>query len=180
MSTLVLFVLITLLATSMVTATSSSSLANDLYALGAKYGVTSADKVKLERYLADNPVTDSQAEQIYAKAQEALTQGETELRNWKSDYRSWQYNQWSYENTIWLKNYESALARYEEALDTELAAFQAQQQMEAADRQARYAYEQQQRKEKLAQSLVNSYYNSKKAKSDVYQQYLGLPSLNWW
>ena len=116
----------------------------------------------------------------YAKAQEALTQGETELRNWKSDYRSWQYNQWSYENTIWLKNYESALARYEEALDTELAAFQAQQQMEAADRQARYAYEQQQRKEKLAQSLVNSYYNSKKAKSDVYQQYLGLPSLNWW
>ena len=71
MSTLVLFVMITLLATSMVTATSSSSLVNDLYALGAKYGLTSADKVKLERYFADNPVTDSQAEQIYAKAQEA-------------------------------------------------------------------------------------------------------------
>ena len=72
MSTLLLFVLITLLATSIVTATSSSSLVNDLYELGAKYGVTNADKVKLERCFADNPVTDSQAEQIYAKAQEAV------------------------------------------------------------------------------------------------------------
>lgn len=92
MSTLVLFVLITLLATSMVTATSSSSLANDLYALGAKYGVTSADKVKLERYLADNPVTDSQAEQIYAKAQEAVAiaqeTGVTDVKDLTAEQKS--------------------------------------------------------------------------------------------
>ena len=34
--------------------------------------MTSADKVKIERYLADNPVTDEEANAIVAKADEAV------------------------------------------------------------------------------------------------------------
>ncbi len=71
-STLVVFAIIVLLASTMVSAVTSKTLVDDLYAMGKKYGVTSADKVKLERILADYPVTDAQAEQIYAKATEAL------------------------------------------------------------------------------------------------------------
>lgn len=55
-----------------VNAATSSSLADELYAKGAKYGMTSADKVKIERYLAENPVTDAQADELLAKADEAI------------------------------------------------------------------------------------------------------------
>lgn len=68
----ILFVMVALLATTVVNATSSSELADTLYNLGSKYGMTSADKVKIERYLADNPVTDDEANQIVAKAEEAV------------------------------------------------------------------------------------------------------------
>ena len=68
----ILFVMVALLATTVVNATTSSELADTLYNLGSKYGMTSADKVKIERYLADNPVTDDEANQIVAKAEEAV------------------------------------------------------------------------------------------------------------
>lgn len=55
-----------------VNAATTDTLANDLYKLGAKYGMTSADKVKIERYLADNPVTEEQANKVMAKANEAV------------------------------------------------------------------------------------------------------------
>lgn len=55
-----------------VNAATSSTLADDLYNLGAKYGVSSSDKIKIKRYLADNPVTNDQANQIMAKANEAI------------------------------------------------------------------------------------------------------------
>lgn len=71
-SIVVLVVMIAMLATTMVNAATNSTLADDLYALGSKYGMTSADKVKIERYLADYPVTDEQANQVLAKAQEAV------------------------------------------------------------------------------------------------------------
>lgn len=51
---------------------SSETLADDLYAKLSAYGMTSAEKVKVERYLADNPVTDEQANTILAKADEAI------------------------------------------------------------------------------------------------------------
>ena len=51
---------------------SSETLADDLYAKLSAYGMTSADKVKVERYLADNEVTDEQASAILAKADEAI------------------------------------------------------------------------------------------------------------
>ena len=55
-----------------VNAATSSTLADELYAKGSKYGMTSADKVKIERYLAENPVTDAQANELLAKADEAI------------------------------------------------------------------------------------------------------------
>ena len=68
----ILFVMITLLAATTVNAVTATSIVNDVYELGKKYGVTNADKVKGERYIADNPITDAQAEIIYAKAKEAV------------------------------------------------------------------------------------------------------------
>lgn len=55
-----------------VNATTTSTLADELYAKGEKYGITTADKVKIERYLSENPVTEDQANQIMAKANEAV------------------------------------------------------------------------------------------------------------
>ena len=72
LSIISLFIIIGLMATTIVNAATNSSLAGDLYALGAKYGMTTADKVKIERYVSDNSVTNEQAEQVMAKAQEAV------------------------------------------------------------------------------------------------------------
>ena len=67
-----LFIMIIMLLGVTVNAVTGASLVDDLYALGKKYGVTEADKVKAERYVADNPITDEQAEAIYAKAKETV------------------------------------------------------------------------------------------------------------
>lgn len=53
-------------------ATTSDELGSKLYAKGKKYGMTSADKVKIERFLSENPVTDAEADAILAKADEAI------------------------------------------------------------------------------------------------------------
>lgn len=65
------YITIMALATG-VNAATSSTLADELYAKGSKYGMTSADKVKIERYLKENPVTDAQANEILTKADEAI------------------------------------------------------------------------------------------------------------
>ena len=51
-------------------AASTSQLINEVYSIGSKYGLTSSDKVKIERYLADNPVTEEEADALIAKAKE--------------------------------------------------------------------------------------------------------------
>lgn len=66
------FVFVAMLALTQVSAATSSTLANDLYAKLSGYGLTSADKVKIERYVADNTITDEQANTILAKADEAV------------------------------------------------------------------------------------------------------------
>ena len=66
----VIFVIIFAFSIS-VQATTETELANKLYAIGSRYGATAADKVKIERYLADNDVTSDEADAIIAKAQEA-------------------------------------------------------------------------------------------------------------
>lgn len=55
-----------------VNATSSDELADKLYDLGRPYGMTSADKLKIERYLADNEVSDDEANRIVGIAEEAV------------------------------------------------------------------------------------------------------------
>lgn len=57
---------------TVVNATTTNTLADELYAKGQKYGMTTADKVKIERYLSENPVTDEQANSLVAKADEAI------------------------------------------------------------------------------------------------------------
>lgn len=67
-----LVVMLVMAAATAVNAATSATLADELYAKGAKYGMTSADKVKVERYLSENPVTDAQADALLAKADEAV------------------------------------------------------------------------------------------------------------
>lgn len=67
-----LMVIITMLTISGVNAAGKATLADDLYSKLSAYGATSADKVKVERYLADNEVTDTQADAILARADEAV------------------------------------------------------------------------------------------------------------
>lgn len=65
-----LFVMVAMAFTT-VNAMSSSELANKLYNIGAEYGITAADKVRIERFFSENPVTDEEAEAIIGKANEA-------------------------------------------------------------------------------------------------------------
>ena len=74
----ILALMLILMTVTGVNAANNDSLANDLYNIGAKYGMTKADKVKIERYLADNPVTESEANSIVAKANEAAKVMEAE------------------------------------------------------------------------------------------------------
>ena len=68
----ILAVMLILMTVTGVNATTNDNLAQTLYNIGAKYGMTNGDKVKIERYLKENPVTDAQANEILAKADEAI------------------------------------------------------------------------------------------------------------
>ncbi len=72
LSTVLLVLMLVMAFATAVNATTSSTLADELYAKGQKYGMTAADKVKIERYLADNPATEEEANQIMEKADEAV------------------------------------------------------------------------------------------------------------
>ena len=67
----ILAVMLVLMVVTGVNAANNDNLAETLYNMGAKYGMTKSDKVKIERYLADYPVTESEANAIVAKAEEA-------------------------------------------------------------------------------------------------------------
>ncbi len=71
LSFVVLFILLIATATT-VNATNSSGLADELYDMGKPYGMTSSDKIRIERYLTDNKVTDEQANQVISKAKQAV------------------------------------------------------------------------------------------------------------
>lgn len=66
----ILFVMLISLCTSMVSATTGAQLPDVLFSIASKYGATGGDKIKIERFLADNPVTDAQADAVVAKANE--------------------------------------------------------------------------------------------------------------
>ena len=57
---------------SVVNATSSSELADKLYEIGKPYGFSNANKVRIERYLADNKVTDEEADKVAARITELI------------------------------------------------------------------------------------------------------------
>lgn len=68
----ILMSIILFVGASVVSAATTETLADELYVKGKKYGITTADKVRIERYLSENPVTDEQANQIMSKADEAV------------------------------------------------------------------------------------------------------------
>ena len=55
-----------------VSATTNDTLPSTIYSMCSPYGMRESDKVKVERYLADYPVTEAQANEIVAKVQEAI------------------------------------------------------------------------------------------------------------
>ena len=68
----IIFIILASVLATTVKAVSAATIVDDVYALGKKYGFTEADRIKGERYIKDNPITDVQAQIIYEKAQEAL------------------------------------------------------------------------------------------------------------
>ena len=63
--------LVTMLVTT-VSAVSVDEMIEKVYEMGVPYGLTSADKVKIERYFADYPVSEAEADQLVAKAEQAV------------------------------------------------------------------------------------------------------------
>ena len=72
LTSVLLMVMLVMVVAPFVNAATSETLADDLYAKLSAYGMTSSDMVKVQRYLADNPVTDAQANTILGKADEAI------------------------------------------------------------------------------------------------------------
>ena len=70
---IILVVILVIALVGVVNATTTNTLADELYAKGKKYGITTADKVKIDRYLSENPVTDDQANSLVEKADEAIS-----------------------------------------------------------------------------------------------------------
>ena len=68
----ILAVMLILATVTGVNATTNDNLADTLYNMAAPYGAKESDKVKIERYLADYPVTEDEANAIVAKAEEAV------------------------------------------------------------------------------------------------------------
>lgn len=68
-----IMLLLILINISSVKAVTSSQLVDKLYSMGARYGLTAAHKVQIERYLSDYPVTEEEANAIISKANEAIS-----------------------------------------------------------------------------------------------------------
>lgn len=66
-----ILIMLVMLGTTTVKAVTSATLADEIYEKGKEYGITASDKVKIERYLTENPVTEEEAEQIMSKVEEA-------------------------------------------------------------------------------------------------------------
>ena len=84
LSVILLIVIVMACATN-VKAIASSELSSRLYSIGAKYGMTQSDKIKIDRYLADYPITSAKADQVLAKAEEVANimenAGVTDIRD---------------------------------------------------------------------------------------------------
>ena len=92
LTSVLLMVVLVMAVAPFVNAATSDTLADDLYAKLSAYGMTSAVKVKVERYLADNPVTDAQASTILGKADEAIAimdaEGTKDIKSLSADAKN--------------------------------------------------------------------------------------------
>ena len=70
--TLLAIMLVVALAGS-VSAATRAELIDEVYSIGTKYGMTAADKVKLERYINTYDIADSKLSTLVEKAKEAAT-----------------------------------------------------------------------------------------------------------
>ena len=70
-SIVAIFAIIMVGAMSVVNAATSSTLADQLYAIGSKYGMKASDKVKMERYLDENNLSDADCDKILSLAYNA-------------------------------------------------------------------------------------------------------------
>ena len=64
-----LVVMVAMSFATVVNAATSSTLADEIYAIGSKYGMKAADKVKVEKYASD--ISDAEADKILADVKEA-------------------------------------------------------------------------------------------------------------
>ena len=71
-SIVMLAMMLTMILGTSVNAATTEELVDKIYSMGQEYGLTSSDKVRLERFLADNPVTEAEADSLIAKAEEAV------------------------------------------------------------------------------------------------------------
>ena len=67
-----LIVMLTIILTIGSVKATKETLAEELYTKFKEYGATEAEKVKVERYLSENEITDEQAKEILSKADEII------------------------------------------------------------------------------------------------------------
>ena len=67
----ILAVMLIMTMMTIVNAATSSALPNELYAIGSQYGMRESDRVKMERYLQEYPLSDADCNRILALAQQA-------------------------------------------------------------------------------------------------------------
>ena len=92
-------IMLIIMSVTGVKAATNATLSNTLYNMLAKYGMTADQKVKIDRYLADYPVTEEEANAVVAKAQSAVdVMNEAGVTSWnalpadkKSEVRSIAY-----------------------------------------------------------------------------------------
>lgn len=70
-TSIALMIMLTVFYVMPVNAVTSQKLADQLYAMGSPYGMTTADKVKIQRYVDQYGVTDDQANAVVEEASKA-------------------------------------------------------------------------------------------------------------
>ena len=91
-SVAILLVMIVALSATMVSAATSETLPNELYAIGSKYGMTQNDKVKMEQYLRDYPLSNDKCDEILGLAKQAeqimIENNTTDVHSLPSDVKA--------------------------------------------------------------------------------------------
>lgn len=70
-SMLAIFAILMVGAMSVVKAVTTETLPDELYAIGSQYGMKESDKLRIEKYLSEYPLSDTECNDILSSAQEA-------------------------------------------------------------------------------------------------------------